>query len=76
MVSERKRAEALGYPSPIHDTLHDTHTNYDAAVAQALSAMAQGGKVEVLIASHNQVSRRLILLQRSYHSYLEILSFR
>lgn len=26
---ERERAADMGYPSPIHDTLEDTHRNYD-----------------------------------------------
>jgi proline dehydrogenase len=29
MVVERARAAALGYPSPIHDTLQATHDNYN-----------------------------------------------
>lgn len=55
MVSERKRAEERGYPSPIHDTIEETHARYDSNVAMALEAMARGEKVEVLVASHNQV---------------------
>lgn len=30
MVLERARAEERGYPSPILDTIEDTHANYDA----------------------------------------------
>jgi proline dehydrogenase len=30
MVAERARAVEMGYPSPIHDTIEDTHANYDA----------------------------------------------
>ena len=29
MVAERERAAKMGYDSPIHDTLEDTHANYD-----------------------------------------------
>lgn len=29
MVLERQRAQDLGYPSPIHDTVADTHANYN-----------------------------------------------
>ncbi|KAI8086763.1 FAD-linked oxidoreductase-like protein [Halteromyces radiatus] len=32
MVSERKRAMQLGYPSPIHDTLEDTHDSFNGGV--------------------------------------------
>ncbi len=56
MISERKRALELGYPSPIHDTIEATHACYDGNVQMALEAMARGEKVEVLVASHNQAS--------------------
>ena len=29
MFLERDRAEMLKYPSPIHDTIEDTHANYE-----------------------------------------------
>lgn len=29
MVVERARAEAMGYPSPVQDTLQATHDNYN-----------------------------------------------
>lgn len=29
MVIERERAAKKGYPSPIHDTIEDTHLNYN-----------------------------------------------
>jgi hypothetical protein len=29
MVAERQRAVDNDYPSPIHDTITDTHQNYD-----------------------------------------------
>jgi hypothetical protein len=45
----------MGYPSPIHDTIDDTHGAYNRAVEAALEAIARGDKVEILIASHNQV---------------------
>lgn len=55
MVSERQRAQKMGYPSPIHDTIEATHACYDGNVQMALEAMARGEKVELLVASHNQV---------------------
>ena len=58
MVSERQRAQKQGYPSPIHDTIEDTHACYDGNVQMALEAMARGEKVELLVASHNQVGGR------------------
>jgi hypothetical protein len=29
MVLERQRAASMGYPSPIHDTVAETHANYN-----------------------------------------------
>lgn len=29
---ERGRAKEKGYPSPIHDSIEDTHANYDRSV--------------------------------------------
>lgn len=55
MVLERQRAEDLGYPSPIHDTAADTHTNYDQSVAEMLRCVASEG-AEFMVASHNQRS--------------------
>lgn len=52
MVQERERAEQLGYPSPIHDTLENTHANYNKAIGLVLSAP----KRNLLVASHNQTS--------------------
>ena len=46
-----------GYDSPTHDKIEDTHATYDGCVEKCLQAMARGEKVEVLIASHNQVSK-------------------
>ena len=56
MVTERKRAAELGYESPVHETIAATHATYDGCMERMLEAMAQGDKVEVLIASHNQRS--------------------
>uniref|UniRef100_A0A7S2ST57 Proline dehydrogenase n=1 Tax=Rhizochromulina marina TaxID=1034831 RepID=A0A7S2ST57_9STRA len=56
MVSERQRAEDLGYPSPIHDTLEDTHAAYDEAIKILLDSIAGGEATEFMVASHNQDS--------------------
>jgi proline dehydrogenase len=61
MVSERKRAQEMGYESPIHDEIEATHECYDGSVRMALEAMARGEKVEVLVASHNQVGAFFVL---------------
>ncbi len=52
MVQERERAASMGYPSPIHDTLADTHTCYNTAVSLILAHPRRN----LLVASHNQGS--------------------
>jgi proline dehydrogenase len=59
MESERKRAEDMGYDSPIHQTLEDTHECYDSAVSLLLEDIAAGSGAEVMVASHNQRSVQL-----------------
>jgi len=57
MEHERKVAEKLGYPSPIHDTPEDTHACYDAAVEFLLNhAQRSENQVELMLATHNQQS--------------------
>lgn len=55
MISERQRALERKYPSPIHETIEDTHRNYDRAVELSLESISKGDRLEVLVASHNQV---------------------
>mmetsp|Transcript_5093 Transcript_5093/g.14616 ORF Transcript_5093/g.14616 Transcript_5093/m.14616 type:complete len:636 (-) Transcript_5093:748-2655(-) len=55
MVIERERALKLDYPSPIHDTIEDTHHNYNKCVAEVLEHVAGEG-AEVMVATHNQGS--------------------
>eukprot|EP00208_Stichococcus_sp_RCC1054_P008703 CAMPEP_0206151982 /NCGR_PEP_ID=MMETSP1473-20131121/39090_1 /ASSEMBLY_ACC=CAM_ASM_001109 /TAXON_ID=1461547 /ORGANISM="Stichococcus sp, Strain RCC1054" /LENGTH=596 /DNA_ID=CAMNT_0053549535 /DNA_START=1925 /DNA_END=3715 /DNA_ORIENTATION=+ len=55
MVLELGWAERQGVPSPIHDRLQDTHTNYDRCVEMMLDQVAEGG-AEVMVATHNQAS--------------------
>eukprot|EP00882_Tetradesmus_deserticola_P004911 GHRQ01005174.1.p1 GENE.GHRQ01005174.1~~GHRQ01005174.1.p1 ORF type:complete len:485 (+),score=244.36 GHRQ01005174.1:73-1455(+) len=52
---ERKRADALGYESPIWDTIEGTHANYNKCLEAVLDEVAQD-RAEVMIASHNQAS--------------------
>eukprot|EP01026_Neomeris_dumetosa_P074551 TRINITY_DN7761_c0_g1_i2.p1 TRINITY_DN7761_c0_g1~~TRINITY_DN7761_c0_g1_i2.p1 ORF type:complete len:173 (+),score=23.30 TRINITY_DN7761_c0_g1_i2:167-685(+) len=59
MVLERQRAEEMGYSSPIHDTLEDTHRNYDKILEMTLNEVKQTGRAEVMVASHNQHSIEL-----------------
>ena len=53
MELERKRAADLGMPSPIWDTIEDTHAAYDGAVASLLPVVRDEG-AEIMVATHNQ----------------------
>lgn len=55
MVFERRHAQALGLPSPIHATIEDTHASYDQAVQMLLDGV-QNEHSEVMVATHNQRS--------------------
>jgi len=57
MHGERARAKEMGYPSPIHDTIEDTHKCYDESVEYILRhRLEHNSKSEVLLGSHNQPS--------------------
>mmetsp|Transcript_4209 Transcript_4209/g.4864 ORF Transcript_4209/g.4864 Transcript_4209/m.4864 type:complete len:149 (-) Transcript_4209:1314-1760(-) len=62
MVLERARAEEMGYPSPIHDTIQDTHACYNRAMGVIMNRQKVQTKEEVvnmLVATHNQDSIEL-----------------
>eukprot|EP00389_Voromonas_pontica_P016168 GDKH01025278.1.p1 GENE.GDKH01025278.1~~GDKH01025278.1.p1 ORF type:complete len:149 (-),score=23.44 GDKH01025278.1:145-591(-) len=56
MHVERARAADMGVPSPIQDTIGETHEAYNHAILESLQRMAAGQRVEVMIATHNQQS--------------------
>ncbi|KAG1057497.1 hypothetical protein G6F43_000668 [Rhizopus delemar] len=68
MVSERKRALDMGYPSPIHDTLQNTHDSYNGGVRFLLNRLRQhqqstnealsvyNAPIVFMVASHNRES--------------------
>lgn len=64
MHSERERAIERGLPSPIHETLEDTHACYDRAIEYLLRHKKEtGSSLEIMCASHNQRSiEKLIAL--------------
>uniref|UniRef100_A0AAV1VBL8 Proline dehydrogenase n=1 Tax=Peronospora matthiolae TaxID=2874970 RepID=A0AAV1VBL8_9STRA len=53
MVQERKRALDKGYDDPIHDSIDDTHENYDAQVSKLLR---HNHLASFMVASHNEQS--------------------
>eukprot|EP00798_Chlamydomonas_sp_ICE-L_P007768 gene7768-954_t len=52
---ERNRAEELGYPSPVWDSLEESHKCYSDCLESVL-AQVQVGKTEILLGTHNQDS--------------------
>lgn len=57
LESERALAQMLHYPSPIHDTLMETHKCYDDSIELLLRHSRQTKKqLEVMCATHNQAS--------------------
>ena len=59
MVLERDRAKEMGYESPIHNTIADTHENYDNIVRLIMnreSVQKNESNVNIVVASHNQNS--------------------
>lgn len=64
MHLERDRSKALGYPSPIHDTLQDTHDNYNKVIRRIIerdSVREKNSNVNLVVASHNQESVELTI---------------
>jgi proline dehydrogenase len=61
MVLERAHAIETNQTDPILPSLEQTHENYNGAVKEMLGYMAEGKKVEIMIASHNQKSIELTL---------------
>ncbi|KAI9479603.1 FAD-linked oxidoreductase-like protein [Zychaea mexicana] len=82
MVMERKRAAQLGYPSPIHDTLEDTHDSYNNGVRFLLDKLRERQEatgeplasttapVVFMIASHNRESVKLTVKEMERHNVL------
>jgi proline dehydrogenase len=62
MESERALAAAKGDPSPIHDTLQDTHDCYNDSVKFLLKHSKTSNKTtEVMCATHNQETIELAI---------------
>ncbi|KAI8081914.1 FAD-linked oxidoreductase-like protein [Gilbertella persicaria] len=82
MVSERKRAEDMGYTSPICDTLEDTHASYNGGVKFLLNKLKEhqettGETVNItnspivfMVASHNRDSIMLTIEEMEKNSVM------
>ena len=58
MESERYLAQTLDRPSPIHDTIHETHQSYNTAIDMVLQALdlSHTRSIELMCATHNPSS--------------------
>jgi proline dehydrogenase len=52
MSSERKTASSLGYESPIHNSIQETHACYNDCVSFMLEKIANSSNA-VILATHN-----------------------
>ena len=68
MESERSLAKERGVPSPIHNSLTDTHDCYNAALENLLQhSVSTSNNLEVMCATHNQESiEKAILAMNKY----------
>eukprot|EP01031_Cornospumella_fuschlensis_P034235 gene34236-41441_t len=66
MVIERQHAQEHRLEDPIHDTIQNTHENYNRGVQSVIERIAQGQRAEVMIATHNQdsVSHAVACMQK------------
>jgi len=82
MISERKRAAELGIPSPICDTLQDTHNSYNGGVVFLLNKIHQHSietnqptslkttPIVFMVASHNRDSVKLTIKEMDRNGVL------
>ncbi|KAG2173307.1 hypothetical protein INT43_004681 [Umbelopsis isabellina] len=82
MHSERKRAAELGIPSPICDTLEDTHNSYNGGVIFLLNKIQQHAietnqpislkttPIVFMVASHNRESVKLTIREMDKNGVL------
>jgi proline dehydrogenase len=64
MEKERARAKEKGYPSPIHETLEDTHRSYNEGLR---FCVANVGDLYFCNASHNEESCKLLARLMAEH---------
>nr|CAB3265176.1 probable proline dehydrogenase 2 [Phallusia mammillata] len=61
MEHERERAKQLSYDDPIQPSYEDTNRNYNKLLKIMLEHIKQGGKADVMFASHNEDSVKYAL---------------
>lgn len=64
MEKERRRAEELNYPSPIHETKEDTDRDFNAAMEYCIDP---ANNMHTIIGSHNEYSN--LLATRLFQKY-------
>jgi proline dehydrogenase len=69
MESENELAEIQNYPSPIHDSINETHKSYDDSVDLLLGYSASSDNVvEIMCATHNQESIEKAISSMNQHN--------
>ncbi|KAF3554394.1 hypothetical protein F2Q69_00016056 [Brassica cretica] len=59
MSSEVKLAASLGYKSPVHDTIQETHACYNECMGFLMEKASNGTGIAVILATHNTDSGKL-----------------
>ncbi|CAN8275941.1 unnamed protein product [Cochlearia groenlandica] len=59
MSSEARLASSLGYKSPVHDTIQDTHDCYNECMSLLMEKVSNGSGIAVILATHNTDSGKL-----------------
>eukprot|EP00121_Abeoforma_whisleri_P001203 Awhi_evm1s1070 len=57
MIQERARSKVYGYRDPIHETIEDTHDNYNSL---AMLLLSKNHRCQFMVASHNPESAMLV----------------
>ncbi|KAF3443953.1 hypothetical protein FNV43_RR13643 [Rhamnella rubrinervis] len=59
MSTERELASSLGYESPVHNTIQDTHSSYNDCASFMIERVANGDSSAVVLATHNVDSGKM-----------------
>lgn len=62
MYAERQRAQDMGYPSPVQDSIEDSHKGYNNIIEFLLKdRMKRDTKAEVMLGTHNRESIEMVI---------------
>jgi proline dehydrogenase len=68
MVLEHEYAKENNIEDPIHNTIEDTHNNYNRGIEEAIKKMSRGEDIEIMVATHNQQSIEYTLQSMLKHN--------